>query len=829
MTDARRDPRAGDGRAADPEATPVLDVDQSMTFGRLLRDHRLRAGLTQELLAERAVLARRSVQGLERGESRPLRDTVQRLARALALAPAEQDRFVAAAQPAPRRRRESRTLHVLKLPVDSREKLPRHNVPFHLTSLIGREREVATIQDLLGKTRLLTLTGAGGVGKTRLALQVAREIQDRYRDGVRLVDLAPLADPSLVTLAVATALDLRERPSEPVLPMLLAFLAGRQPLLILDNCEHLAGACGRLARTVLQACPEVSILATSRQPLRLTGETVFRVPSLSTPAADAPFTADRILSCAAARLFVERAEAVRPDLVLSPDDVALIGQICRRLDGIPLALELASARASALTIGQIARRLDRQFHLLTVGDPTALPRHQTLRTTLDWSYALLSDRERGLWPRLAVFAGGFTSEAAEAVGSKVSGDGCRASVGVNAETETCQPPPDTLDLVTQLVDQSLVVLEEHGGEARYRLLEPLRQYAWEKLEELGEVTLARDRHRDWCLDLTERAGPQFDGPARKLWVDRLEREIDNIRAAIGWCAESREGVRVGLTIATILDIFWTRHGHLNEGRQHLAGLLARADDRLDPPVRYRALRVAGHLAQLASAYPEAEALLRESLALWRRTRAAPADLGPLGTLGVVVSNLGDYAEARALLQEHCANARAVGNGKEEGFALCFLGIVAKREGHLVQAEELQEQHLALCSRLGLEGSGATALFELGNIALLRGDPMRATSLYRQSLATWQRFDDRTGVAMALMGLSWVASALGQSERAARLSGCAAALRDAAGVGIWGSHQGQDAESTARAKLALGESAWQIAWAQGRAMALDHAITYALSL
>jgi non-specific serine/threonine protein kinase len=685
----------------------------------------------------------------------------------------------------------------------------RHNLPAPLTRFVGRQRELATIQDLLGKTRLLTLTGAGGVGKTRLALEVAHRLLDRYRDGVWLIDLAPLSDPSLVPLAISTALDLRERPGEPVATTLLTFLEGRQPLLILVNCEHLAEACGPLVRDVLETCPGVSILATSRQSLRLTGETAFRVPSLPTPT-DPPFAAERILSCDAARLFVERARAVRPDLVLTPEAAFLIGQICRRLDGIPLALELAAARLSALTVEQIVRRLDQQFSLLTVGDPTALPRHRTLRATLDWSYALLSDPERWLWRRLAVFAGGFTLEAAELSCGR---DGVTAS--------------DVADLVSQLVDKSLVVMDEHSGEARSRLLEPLRQYAWEKLEEAGEVKLARDRHRDWCLDLVERAGQGFNSPARKHWANHLNREIDNLRAALGWCAANPEGVRVGLTIASILDIFWTRHGHLNEGRQHLASLLARAGEAVDARVRYEALRVAGHLAQLASAYAEAEVLLRESLALWRQSRASPADLGPLFTLGAVLCNLDDFAEARAVLDEYRANARAVGNVWEEARATSFLGIVAKRESNLDLSVELHEESLRLFSHFNVEGISTTDLFELGAIAALRGDQVRARSLFQESLAVWARLDDRTGIAMSMMGLSWVASALDRPERAARLSGAAAALRDTAGLGIWGSHRDQDEESTSRAKLALGDAVWQSVRNEGRALSLDQAIAYAL--
>ena len=395
---------------------------------------------------------------------------------------------------------------------------PSHNLPSRLTSFVGREREIAEIGALVRRERLVTLVGAPGVGKTRLSLQIAASVLDAFPDGAWLVELAPLGAPELVPQAVADVLGVREQPGRTLTDTLAGYLRTRQMLLLLDNCEHLIGAAAGLVETLVRACPDLHVLATSREPLAIEGEVTYRVPSLRVAEAESE----------AARLFRERAQAAAPSFRVTERNAPVVAQICARLDGIPLAIELAAARVRALSVEQIAARLDDRFHLLTGGSRTALPRQQTLRGAVDWSYDLLSEPEQALLRRLAVFAGGFTLDAAEQMGR--------------------------LDLLTSLVDKSLVQVEEgDDGERRYRLLETLRQYGLEKLTEHGELAEARDRHRDYFLALAEELAPTLNERADSTLLARLEREHDNLRAALAWCLDApdadgsdRQTARAGL-------------------------------------------------------------------------------------------------------------------------------------------------------------------------------------------------------------------------------------------------------------------------------------------
>src|SRR5579884_1061615 len=435
------------------------------------------------------------------------------------------------------------------------------NLPVQLTSFIGREKEMEEIKRLLSRTRLLTLTGSGGCGKTRLAAQVGADLLADFADGVWLVELAAIADPALVPQTVASTLGIREEPGQRLLETLQQHLKPKSLLLLLDNCEHLSAACAQLAETLLQACPNLRILASSREALGIAGELAYRVPSLSLPELPRLPSAEAALvpalaRCEATRLFVERAALSYPGFALTEQNAPAVAQVCVRLDGIPLAIELAAARIKVLSADQIAARLDDRFRLLTGGSRTALPRQQTLRALIDWSYDLLSEAERTLLRRLSVFAGGWTLEAAEAV--------CSA---------------DALHLLTSLVDKSLAVYEEQAGEARYRLLETVREYARDRLLESGEMEEVRERHFAFFLRMAEEIEPKLTGLEQAAWLDRLEGEYDNLRAASGWALSAAEGAQAGLRLAGALWRFWEIRGHIDEGRGRLKNALDRPDAR----------------------------------------------------------------------------------------------------------------------------------------------------------------------------------------------------------------------------------------------------------
>ena len=613
-------------------------MEPRVSLGALLRRYRLAAGLTQESLAERAALSVRGISDLERGVNRAARPvTVALLADALALSQEDRADLVAAASPEP----------VRAVPT---------NVPLALTSFVGREDDVAALLPLLSHTRLLTLTGAGGCGKTRLALEVARRLAEQptpsVADGIWLVELAALDTPTLPPLEVATVLGLRERPGHALLDGLIALLRPQRLLLILDNCEHLLAACAQLAETLLRVCPHLTILATSREALRIAGEQPWRVPSMRLPEPWGQRSPDQAVACEAVQLFVQRAQVVRPDWTMTAPQVRLIEQVCRRLDGIPLAIELAAARLATLSLDQLAARLDDRFRLLTGGSRTALPRQQTLRATLDWSYELLSPPEQRLLRRLAIFAGGWTLEAAEAV---CSGDGLAAE--------------DVLDLLGRLVAKSLVGLEDERTDTHYGLLETVRQYAWETLAAAGEETATRDRHLAWAVTLSEHAAQRIGGTEREVWLDRLESELENLRTALQW--SNQEGrAETGLRLATALEDFWYMRGYASEGRRWLEDLLARGA--AAPGLRARALDVQGLLALYHSDEAAAVAHFEAAYVLHQEEGDASGAAWALTHRALVAIYQGDTGRATTLLAQVLPAHRDHGDRHGVGWALNYL-------------------------------------------------------------------------------------------------------------------------------------------------------------
>jgi len=783
------------------------------------------------------------------------------------------------------------------------------NLPAALTSFVGRGRELAAVEHGLAQgpwgCRLLTLTGAGGGGKTRLVLRVAADSQAHYPDGVWLIELAALSDPALVAGAVAAVLGVREAPDEPVLTTLADALQPRRLLLVLDNCEHLVAACAEVATTLLRACPHLQILATSREALGMAGEVVWRVPSLALPpitdalraaattattatamattatamattatamattatamamatatTAVAPMDAtagsggqegilrlDRLERFEAVQLFLERARAARPDFALSAHNAFAVVDVCRRLDGLPLAIELAAARLGALSVQEVAARLDDCFGLLKTGNRAALPRHQTLRGVLDWSYTLLSLSEQALLRRLAVFAGGWTLAAAETV--------CAGGV-VRAD--------EVLDLLASLEAKSLVVLADSpaggstaitaigDGESRYGFLETVRQYALARLEEGGAAEETRLRFARHYLALAETAEPELVKRDQVAWLARLDAEHDNMRAALARvgatvdtpaaasASASMEWAALGLRLVAALWWYWFVRDYLSEGRRWLEGTLAldvyrghdaETGDAADRTrtTRAKALRGAAILASQQGDYGRAGTLLGEAIALSKAAGDRKGVAGALNSLGRITQMQGDYAHAAPLYEESLAMQRALGNGQGIAGTLNNLGLVAYMQGEHARAAALYEESLALKREAGHTQGIASSLSNLGNVALARGDIDGAAALYEESLGLRRAVGDKEGMALTLDGLAAVAGAHGRPGLAARLIGAATALRPAMGAPRQPppSFSPHYEPAVAATLAALGEDRFTMLWREGQAMTLEETIAYA---
>jgi predicted ATPase len=584
-------------------------------------------------------------------------------------------------------------------------------LPIARTSFVGREREVLEVKRLLAMTRLLTLTGVGGSGKTRLALRVASDLAGAYPDGAWLVELAALSEGELVPQAVARALSVREGPNRPLIETLEEDLRSRRMLLVLDNCEHLVEAAARLVDALLGKCPRLRVLATSREALDVAGEVTWTVPSLSVPGPRHAPTTEELEGYESARLFIERARQRDPSFVLTPRNARAVAQICRRLDGIPLAIELAAARAGVLSAEKIAERLDDSLRLLTGGGRSAVPRHQTLRATLDWSHELLAGPERKLFGRLSVFAGGWTLEAAEAVGA---GDGIEGG--------------DVLDLLGRLVDKSLVMVEE--GALPYRMLEPVRQYAQERLEAGGEAQRARERHAEHYLALAEAAEPELMGPDQASWLERLGIEHGNLRAALSWALdaeETGERAEIGLRLAAALGRFWNAHSP-SEGLGWLERGLARGGA---PPVRAKALKGAGWIAIWQGDYEEAVTMLEEGLASFKELEDKSSVATLLFELGTAVVHRGDHGRVKALRQEAEALRPELSDRRAIAELLIFLGQAALVEGDHDRAVAHFEEGLTLSRELEDTWNIAMCSCSLGVTALARGDHERAAAPFEE--------------------------------------------------------------------------------------------------
>ncbi|HSQ82297.1 MAG TPA: tetratricopeptide repeat protein [Casimicrobiaceae bacterium] len=687
-------------------------------------------------------------------------------------------------------------------PLRSLEATP-NNLPQQVTSFVGRDRELAQARDLLTRGRLLTLLGVGGLGKSRLSLQIAAEMLDAFPDGVWLVELASIADERLVPLSVASALGVKEESGHPVQEALVRYVADRQLLIILDNCEHLIGACAHLAKALLQSGAHVRILATSREALRIAGETTLQLPTLSVPDPDAVPALSDLREIDAIRLFLDRATAADPGFHLDEHNAAATTEICRRLDGIPLAIELAAARVRVLPVDRIAARLNDRFKLLTEGDRTALKRQQTLRALIDWSHDLLTPVERALFRRLSVFAGGWTLDAAEAVATGADVD------------ET-----DVLDPLTRLVEKSLVAPDADGS--RFRFLETIREYADEQLRDSGEEGDVRMRHLQWYLALFEAGRPHLIGPEQATWLARLDTERENLFAAHRYCDSAPGGGELGMRLMSAVRRYWFDRGLLGLGYRTTMEALARPSAQAPTPARAAALNDAGQIAAFMGRYAEAHAHLVASLAV-TRTLGDRRRIGYLlQPLALACMGIGDLAAAREYLDEALTIARESGDTREIAAVLSSLAQIARMEGDLETAEPLYREVLEIGR--DTPDIASFTLLNLAMVAILRGSSERAREMLLEVIAICDELDLKTTGQSVMEVTSGLAAACGDWEHAARFFG--AAERQSA---VSGMHRDPTDEAfllplIKKARAALDSSTYIAAETAGRALDYASAMT-----
>jgi len=689
-------------------------------------------------------------------------------------------------------------------PLRSLEATP-NNLPQQVTSFIGHANSCVEVRGLLVGARLLTLVGMGGLGKTRLSLQVATDMLDDFADGIWLVELAAIADARRVPEAVASVLGIMEDAGRSIREALLRYVKDRQLLVILDNCEHLIDACADLAKALLTAAPRITIMASSREPLRITGEVIYPMPALSLPKHDACADVALVQQCDAVRLFTERAVAVQRQFAITADNATAIADICRRLDGIPLAIELAAARVNVLAIETIAARLGDRLGLLTRGSRIVPPRQRTLRALIDWSYDLLDDAEKALFARLAVFAGSMTIDAVEAVGADAEADS-----------------PDVFDLLVALVEKSLV--ECDAGRERYRMLETVREYAQQRLEaDAGSAKAAQTRHVEFFANLAERARPELWGPAQGEWLKRLDADRDNFLAALAFCDRVDRGAEHGLKLVYALQLYWLPRGLIELGYRLTVEALARQGAKERDLNRSGAQYAACQLAYFMGRYENARDHAQECLAIARefgiRERAASALL----LLGYAANALGEPDAAKQHFEESAALARDLGDKSRLSFALNALAGHHHEHNDFAAAEPLFEESLALARELGDQESIAIGLPNLARLLVEKGAGERVPELLREGLAIARAIGSARGMQNVLEVAADLAVLRGDWRRAARLFGSAEAQLEVMGLKRTPEDDAVLKRRIARARDALGSDAFVDSECEGRALPYEAAL------
>jgi predicted ATPase/DNA-binding CsgD family transcriptional regulator len=729
------------------------------------------------------------------------------------------------------------------------------NLPVQLTSFVGRKQELAEVERLISTSHVVTLTGAGGCGKTRLALRVAGETPDRFGDGVWWVELAVLSDPTLLPQAILQALRLPESPSRTSLDLLADYFQAKHSLLILDNCEHIIDACARLVSHLLQSCPQLNIIVTSREALNIDGELAWIVPSLQIPTIQSSSTISDLEQYDAVRLFVARASIIAPDFALTKQNVDAVIKICQRLDGMPLAIELAASRIKVLQVEQIAERLDNALQLLTQGKRTAPSRHQTLRATMDWSYHLLSEAEKKLFQRLAVFAGGFTLEAAEAI---CAGDGVK--------------PGDILEIVASLVNKSLLVLVEWNigfqapaeGSLRYRFLEPVRQYAREKLAESGEEMFIRDRHLSYLHDWIQTTETKLYMAEQLIQLAKLDQDLDNIRAALQWALRIQPAI--ALRMVTALTLFWNVRGYTTEGRRWGEQALQQTEQDLTPEVqgaRARALITVAFLTMTQGDYQTTSDLIgqaipvlrtqNDQLGLARALFVQSTVMSFLGQPSVVRSaaeesfeigvqlddpfilsitsaimagalfRVGEMMIARRFMEEALTSSRRFGSPMALAFSLWGAGMGAFSQGNLKTAHAYIEESLALFRQVGDKHRTNMTASGLAQILYAMGNMREAEKLYVEAIRGWWNYGQLGGMARCIECLAFIAIAENRDKQAARWLGAAETVRKTSHAEMITNEQEEYQREMAILRGRMNVNDFTSSWSEGQALTFQQVI------